>query len=389
MKIRFDKEALIGAVTPAMSAVSDVKGTTEAIEGVLFTTDGAENCILSTYDLSKGFRTELACQVFEEGSYIINANKLLHIIRMMPESTILIEVTGEKMICRITSGKSEFCLPAISGDKFPNLPQLSSDKGFTLPQRLLRRAILQASHAISVSEQRPVLMGAYMRLQEDGMTVVSCDGNRMAYLNKRENIVSKGLKEQNNLIHFIVPGKALAELLKMLSDSDEPLTVEFGLKHVIFSFGRVIFFSRMIEGEYIDYQRLMPKSNAIRVEIDREGFIGCLERVALVSDDRSLGKTQSYVKCAFLGDSLEVTSVSSASSVYDEIGIEKSGEDIVIGFNCRYLLDALRATNDEKVVLSMTSPLMSMTVEPSENRSEEESRDGEYLYMISPVRMKD
>lgn len=389
MKIRFDKEQLIAAVTPSMSAVSDVKGTTEAIEGILFETDGADSCILSTYDLSKGFRTEIPCQVMEEGSFIINAQKLLRIIKMMPASTILIEIAPEKLMAKITSGRSEFCLSALGGDKFPNLPQLHGEKGFTLEQKQLRRAILQIQHAISVSEQRPVLCGGYFKMSEDGLTVISCDGNRMAYVEKKLSIQSKGLQSENSQIGFIVPGKALSELLKMLDDSEEPVTLEFGMKHIIFGFGKIIFFSRLIEGEYIDYQRLMPKNNSIRVELEREGFIECLERVSLVSDDHSLGKTQSYVKCSFIDDLLQVTSVSSASSVYDELPIRKDGEDIVIGFNCRFLLDALRAIGDERVALTMSTPLMSMTIEPTIERSLEEAKNGQFLYMISPVRMKE
>lgn len=391
MKIRFDKEALIAAVTPAMSAVSD-KNTIAAIEGILFRTDGAESCELSSYDLEKGFRTTVYCQVGRQGSFIINAAKLFRIIRMMPESTILIEVDEEKNMAKITSGKSEFCLPALPGSDFPNLPELSGEKGFSLPQKVLRKTILQIQHAIGIGEQRPVLSGAYFRISGSSLKVVACDGNRLAYRERQCSITTKGI--DGTQISFIVPGKTLNELLKMIGDNDETVTLEFGRKHVIFFFGKQIFFSRLIDGEYIDYERVIPKNNTIRAEVDREELVECLERASLVTDDKSMGQVRSYVKCSFVGESLQVSSASSASSVYDETAIVKDGADIVIGFNCRYLLDALRAIDDERILLTLSTPLMSMTLEqlPGADVPDDapEGEDpGKYLYMVCPVKMKE
>ena len=390
MKITFEKDILIAAVTPAMSAVSD-KNTISAIEGILFTTVEGSACTLSTYDLEKGFRTTIPAQVNEGGSYIINAAKFFRIIRTMHDRYITVTV-NEKNQVKIQSGKSEFSLSALPGSEFPNLPELSGEKSITLKQNVLRKTISQISHAIGTSDQRAVLGGAYFRIQGNHLQAVACDGNRLAVREKYCEMQSRGLGEgeEQNRIGFIVPGKTLSELCKMISDCDKDVSMTFGRKHIIFSFDDILFYSRMIDGDYIDYERVIPKEQGIHVTIDRPSFIESLERASLVTDDKSLGQVRSYVKCIFEGQMLRVNSVSTVSAANDEIEIEKEGADLTIGFNCRVLLDALRAISEDKICLSMSTPLMSIVIrngeEPSEDKNEEK---GDYLYMVCPVKMKE
>ncbi len=390
MKITFDKEILIEAMTPALSAVSD-KNTISAIEGILFTTDGKDRCILSSYDLEKGFRTSVTANVAEEGNFIINAAKLFRMIRMMPERAVTIEV-DDKFRTKVSSGNSVFALSALPGGDFPNLPDLNGESGVSINKELLKKMIGQVQHAIAISDQRPVLSGAYFKLTSTGIRMVSCDGNRLA-LREKDSTLSV---EKEDGISFIVPGKTLLELSKMLvGDMNEKVELSFGRKHVIFRIGESIFFSRLIDGEYIDYQRVIPKSNNIHVTLDRAELVDCLERVSLVTDDKSVGSIRGYVKCIFEGNILKVSSSSSVSSVNDELPIEKEGEDITIGFNCRFLLDALRAISDDRIKLSLATPLMSVVIEPieKEEQPEEEKEkkedNGTFLYMVCPVKMKE
>ena len=151
----------------------------------------------------------------------------------------------------------------------------------------------------------------------------------------------------------------------------------------------------MIDGEYIDYERVIPKDQGIHVVIDRLSFIESLERASLVTDDKSLGQVRSYVKCIFEDQLLKVNSVSTVSAANDEIEIQKEGGDLTIGFNCRFLLDALRSISEEKIRLSMSTPLMSMVIEKAETTEETEEENekseekGSYLYMVCPVKMKE
>lgn len=389
MKITFDKELLVEALTPAMSAVSD-RNTIAAIEGILFTTDGEERVILSSYDLEKGYRTAITAEVQRAGSFIINAGKLFRMVRMMPENEVTIEV-NEKMQAKISSGNSVFALSALPGGDFPSLPDLNGEGGVAIGQALLKRMIGQISHAIAVSDPRPVFCGAYFRLTPSKVRVVACDRNRLAL---REKDCALEVENEKG-VSFIVPGKTLMELQKMLSqDEEEQVVIAFGRKHVIFHMGDSLFFSRLIDGEYIDYLSVIPKGNEIKVTLDRKDLIESLERVSLVTDDKSVGQIRGYVKCVFEEGQLKVSSSSSVSSVNDEMDIEKEGADITIAFNCKYLLDALRAIGDEKVKISLSTPLMSILIEPAEKREEEaeeeEKQDeGRFLYMVCPVKMKE
>lgn len=389
MKITFEKDVLIDAVTPAMSAVSD-KNTISSIEGILFTTVEGSACMLSTYDLEKGFRTTIPAQVNEPGSYIINAAKFFRIIRTMPERFIVLEVNERNQV-KIRSGKSEFSLSALPGSEFPNLPELSGEKSITMKQKVLRKTVSQISHAIGSSEQRAVLGGAYFRIQGNTMQAVACDGNRLAVREKVCEITSRGLGEgeEQNRIGFIVPGKTLSELCKMISDSDEEITMTFGRKHIIFGFEDILFYSRMIDGDYIDYERVIPKDQSIHAIIDRPAFIESLERASLVTDDKSLGQVRSYVKCIFEDQLLKINSVSTVSAANDEIEIQKEGGDLTIGFNCRFLLDALRSISEEKIRISMSTPLMSIVIRNGEEKKDDNGEKDDYLYMVCPVKMKE
>lgn len=389
MKITFDKEVLVEALTPAMSAVSD-RNTIAAIEGILFTTDGQDRVILSSYDLEKGYRTAVQAEVEEPGSFIINAGKLFRMVRMMPENEVTIEV-NDKFQAKIISGNSVFALSALPGGDFPSLPDLNGDKGVSIGQGMLKKMISQVFHAIAVSDPRPIFCGAYFRLTPGKVRVVACDRNRLA-LREKDSSLSM---ENEQGVSFIVPGKTLMELQKMLSqDEEEQVVIAFGRKHVIFHMGDSLFFSRLIDGEYIDYLSVIPKGNDIKVVIDRRDLVESLERVSLVTDDKSVGQIRGHVKCVFEEGLLKVSSSSSVSSVNDEVEIEKTGKDITIAFNCKYLLDALRAISDDKVKISLSTPLLSILIEPTEKKEgedegEEKKDEGKFLYMVCPVKLKE
>ncbi|MBQ9468884.1 MAG: DNA polymerase III subunit beta [Clostridia bacterium] len=392
MKIIFDKNELIDAMTPALGAVSD-KNTISAIEGILFTTAGDDACILSAYDLEKGYRTRVKARVEEEGSFIINAVKLYRMVRMMPGPDVTIEV-GQRFMTRVQSGVAQYSLSAMPGADFPSLPDLEGAGQVVMRQATLKKMLAQTVHAIAAGtaiSQRPILSGAYFKLSDGVFTMVTCDGNRMALRERESGFTSDGQEYS-----FIVPGKTLGELQRILaSDGEDEVSLTFGRKHVIFHLGESIFFSRLIDGDYIDYRRVTPKNNRIKVILDRQDLIASLERVSLVTDDKSVGQLNGFVKCTFEGDTLKVSSTSSVSSINDEMEIEKTGDDIVIGLNCRYFLDALRSISDEKICIMLGTPLTSIVIEKDDTPAEESDENGKkedegtYLYMVCPVKMKD
>lgn len=382
MRLTFDRTVLEEAIDRSMCAVAE-RNAIPVVEGIRLRTEKNGKCSITTYDLEKGFYTEIDCRIEEAGNYVINASKLCRIIKAMPDLYVTIEV-NEKCAVTVTSGKSKFELHAMSGDAFPNIPALTGDRGFVIGCDVLKRIVAQTSFSIGYGvDTRPMLCGAYITIKDGKIKIAACDGNRLAVREKSCELENSN-KDQSDLdLAFIVPGKTVGQLSRLMGD-EEKIKIMLARKHVIFKLKTMTFFSRLIDSEYIDYERVIPKTRATVVKCDRAALISSLERASLVTEDRTLGQARSYVKASFEGDLLKLNSVSTNGSVYDEIQIEHEGEDVVVGFNCRYLLDALRAADTDRVELILNGQLTSIVILPVC----EEEKGEDFLYMVSPVRMK-
>lgn len=378
MNIVFDKATLCEAVAPLMGAVS-TKNTYAAVEGILITTEGANKCALTSFDLDKGFYAVIDARVEEEGTFIINGTKFNQIIRMLPEGEIRLTV-DHRFSAKIKGGKSEFELNALGGEEFPSIPEFKGEHKFTVSQGVLREMIVNTAFAVAQNEGRVVLNGLFFSLSGDNVKVVACDGNRLAI---REQKCELGAESEVN-VKFILPGKAVVELQKNLKNSDDEVTVFVSRKNAVFTFEGYTFFTRLIEGDYLEYERFIPKESKIFVEVETEPYIRSLERAALVTEEKSMGQAGSLVKCSFNDEELKITSSSASGRAYDEVRIVKTGDNIDIGFNCKYLLEALRACGTEAVRLALNTPLSCMVIRPMEEQS-----DDKFLYLVLPIRMKD
>ena len=298
----------------------------------------------------------------------------------MPEDDITIDV-DRRNVAKISSGKSLFELHALKGEDFPNLPELSIEEGINIKQGELRSLIVMTLFAVAQNDQRPALNGTFFHIENNTITAVSCDSNRLAVKRKRCEI-ERG--DDGNVLKFIIPGKTLSELIKLIDDGDDIVTVRPVRKHVVIKIGEIYLFSRLIDEEYIDYERFIPKNNKIFVKTPTDKFKKSLERALLVTEDVKMGQMKSSLRCIFEDDLLKLSSISVSGSFNDEIQIEKEGENIEIGFNCRYLYDSIRCCETEYIKLSMSTPLMSMLIEPVEKNDEDY-----FIYLVLPVKMKD
>ena len=186
-----------------------------------------------------------------------------------------------------------------------------------------------------------------------------------------------------------MPGKTLNEVLRLTKDTEEDMEVRLTRKHVIFRVGEIVFFSKQIEAEYVDYTRILPKGYPIELRIQAAELRGALERCALITEDRLAGSIRSYVKLTLEENVLKVTTVSAAGSVLDEIPVESNGGSLIIGFNCKFLLDALKSCDDGELLIRMSTPLMGISIEKSDRREEEAGKDdnAKYLYFVMPLKM--
>ncbi|MBQ7291309.1 MAG: DNA polymerase III subunit beta [Clostridia bacterium] len=387
MKATFEKEALLLAITRSLGCVAEKM--TSVIEGIYINMVGTDRCQVCAYDIEKGIKIEISAEVHDPGSLVINGAKLASIVKFMPAEVTL--ETGENNIITVSSGRSKFQLHYLPGSDFPKIPEFSPERHFTLPQRLLRKIINQTVFAISNDETRPALTGLYIEINSDKIKAVACDSFRLAVreVNIKTDIYSKTGEEE---LYFIIPGKTITELSRLLEDKEDPIKFSLTRKHIIFSlkmkYGAeekdTVMFSRLVDANYIEYERFIPKESKTFVTVDRDALEDALERASLVTEDRAQGQVKSVVKFNFAENILHISAISINGKFFDEIPIEKTGGDLEIGFACKYLIEILRGTDQPVLKLSLTSSLMSMVIE-----GESEDGDTKFLYLALPMKMRD
>lgn len=385
MKFTVLKSEFMRKLTPAMGTVSN-KNTITSLEGVLLECMDDGLIRLSTYDMNKGFRSTFSpISTEEEGKVIINAARLYQTMKVMPEDEICFDI-DENQNCTISCGKASFSMFSMRGEDYPNLPELTSDKGFKISAELLRKVILKVSHSVAEQDSRPMLCGAFFKITSSGIDVVSSDSFTLSKCRINSEVESIGAYPEVNY-SFILPGHALGELSKVLSEGEcDDVYFYVARRHIIIKKDDIVFFTRTIDSEYIDYERVIPKENDISVIIDREELLYGLERVNIIAEEKVQGRGRSYVKMIVDGHYLELTSSSVNGKVVDELDCVHEGGSLEIGFNCRFLINSVRAAEGEKIKITMKTPTSAITVECADEESDEVF---EYLYMILPVRMSE
>ena len=384
MKFTVQKSVFMNVLTPAMGTVSN-KNTITAIEGVLIETLDDGMVRISTYDMNKGVRATFEPTSIErEGRFIINAQRLYQTVRVLPDDELTIDI-NEKLNCEISCGKANFSIFAAHGEDFPNLPDLVSERGFEVSSATLKKMINKVSHSIAVQDNRAMLMGAFFKINNEGMEVVSCDSYTLSKCNIKCEVNS--VNSDNGAVDtsFIIPGHALSELTKILPDDEDfKCTFYLSKKHAIIKCDNIVFFTRTIDSEYIDYNRIIPKENDIFVTLNRERMLSGLERANIIAEEKIQGSGRSYVKLKAEDRYMFLSSSSVNGRVFDEMDCFHEGDDIEIGFNCRYLINSIKAAEGEEIVISLKSSTQAITIEP---RTVDEKFN--YFYMVLPVRMNE
>ncbi len=383
MKIVFRNDVINAAVSPLMSGVS-TKMMVAATGGILIEAKLPNECVLTTYDLEKGVRMTVEADVIEPGRAIISAAKFSQIVRVMDGGDITLTV-DDRLCATIVSGRAAHTMTALPAEDFPEIPKLISQNGIIAPQKILRGMMAKCMYAMGVNDQRPVLNGLFLSTVGGKLHMVSCDSFKMATCATDAAVTGLDAGEAADA-KLILPNKSVSELHKLLSDKDEEatVTVYISRKNVVFVLGEITFFSRLIDGEYIDYNRIILKNHRITVGVDREALISALEHAALITEEKVAGSVRSHVRLEIEGGMLKISATSGTGSAYDELSVAHDGDDLIIAFNNRYLIDSLRACDADRVKISLSSPLTSINIEPNDDDSTAED-----LFMLLPVRMKD
>ena len=382
MKITFNRHDILNKIAPLMSVVSG-KSTLTAADGILIEANSANSCNLTAFDLEKGMKITVDADVLEEGSYIINAQKFNQTLKVMDGEEITLTVDS-KLTALFECGKSSHRTIALKAEDFPEIPDLQTEKGFIVNQSALKKMLAKVSYAMGINEPRPVLNGCYIKTEEGKISLVACDGFKLAVCSAESELKKLENSDRGVEFSFIVPVKSVNEIVKLLSDDDEDyVTVYMSHKNMVIAFDDLIFFTRLIVGEFVDYNRIIIKNHKIEVKASKQELIAALEKASLITEERIAGSVRSHVKIDVCEDIFKVSAVSSAGSIYDEFNIEHSGDDISIAFNNRFLIDSIRACRSDIVKLSMSSPLMGINIEPCDDEA------GSELFMLLPVRTRD
>ena len=368
MKFNCDRRLLLNAVTIASRTVSP-KSTIPALEGILFEAVGAE-LTLTGYNLKTGIRTRVDADIPEEGRLVLNARLLGEIVRKMPEGEVTF-AADDSLLVKLSCGMSYFEIMAINADEYPELPSVDAQNAFRLQEKKLQSMIGETLFAVSTSESRPIHTGSLFEIDSGELTVTSVDGYRLAQ--RREKLD----EETEITTSFVVPGAALSEAQKVAGDSEDLATISLGSRHIMFSIGDTEIISRRLEGEFLDYRKSVPKESKFSLQADRKALLTVFERVSLMISE----KYKSPVRCLFEDGLLKLSTATALGKATDECPVTGDAQGLEIGFNNRYVLDALRAAPTDDLLLQLSSPTSPCVILPA-------SGDGSFLYLILPVRIR-
>ena len=368
MKFSCEKLPLLIAIVTASRAAA-TKSPVPLLEGLLI--EAEEGVVrISGYDLKTGIVTKLSADVGSTGGIVLNARLFGDIIRKMPGHDITITVNSG-FVATISCEMSEFEILGSPISDYPELPAIDGSDSIEIGESLLKKMISQTNFAVSDNESRPVHTGALFETIGNQLTIVAVDGFRMAI---RREIVENIENQEHS---FVVPGTALSEVEKISSDNDGVVNITLGTKHIVFTIGDTMLISRRLEGEFLDYKNSIPSDGKYKIIIEKSEFIEAVERVSLIIGE----KNKSPVRCVFGDGIVNLFSASALGKASDECIIEGDCEDLEIGFNDKYLLDALKAAPADELVMQLASGVAPCIMYPTDGSDS-------FLYMILPIRLK-
>lgn len=366
MKFTCEKNQLVSAISVASRTVAQ-KSAISGLEGILIR--AGVKVMMTGYNLETGITVSVDADIQETGACVMPARLFFDIVRKLPDDTVSIQV-DESFKVSIKGGISSFTITALSADDYPELPDVDSEKGIRVPQNELKAMISGTIFAVSENQARPIHTGVLFEVDNDSITSVAVDGYRLAL---RRYLPEESLERT---LKFVAPAAALKEVEKILGDTDDPATFYPGSKHILFTIGDATLVCRILEGEFLDWRRVLPQNNPVKLVGNVSRLTDSIERVGLVISE----KLKSPVRCKFGDNAAELRTVSTIGEAYDVCPIAGDGKDLEIGFNCKYLLDALRAVPDSECTLEMINGLSPIVLNPT--------KGNRYSYMVLPVRLK-
>lgn len=368
MKFNCEKSELQTSCQIAARAVA-AKSPIPALEGLLLTAKRGKLKITG-YDLRKGIYTSVDADIIEDGEIVVNSRLFCEMLRRLPDGTVSLSCDSGLNL-QVKCGRSQFNISGIEATDYPELPGVEGQESFQLSQKALRSMIGQTIFAVSDNDARPIYTGSLFDVDGDTLTMVSVDGFRLA---KRTEKIENGLSVSGS---FVVPGYSLTDVEKMCGDDEEKVTVSVGQKHISFKAGETVLVSRRLEGDFLNYKKSIPETSKYYLTVNKSDFISTIDRVSLIISE----KNTSPVRMKIEDGKIYCACVTPIGKAEDTCMCEGNADGLEIGFNDRYFLDALKASDTDKLKIGVSSPSSPCIMEAAEG-------DSDFTFMILPVRLR-
>ena len=367
MRFTCEKNMLVTGLNITGRTVA-AKSPLSAIEGILC--KAGAGLSLTGYNMETAITYLIDADVSDPGQCILPAKLFGDIIRRLPEGPVTVVVDDNYKVS-IRSGYASFTISAESADDYPDLPDVSTGRAIRIPQSAMKEMISGTIFAVSENQGRPIHTGVKFEVEEEKISAIAVDGFRLA----RRTYHLDASTGRN--LSFVVPAAGLKEVEKILTDSDEDVGFTLGTKHILFQIGSATLVCRLLEGDFLDWRRVVPTNCPIKLVAHVSDLASSIERVGLIVSE----KYKSPVRCVFSNQVLQMRTSTTIGAAEDRCAIAGDGKELEIGFNVRYLADALRVIPSEEVVMELTNGLSPIVLTPAEEKYD-------YSYMVLPVRIK-
>ena len=366
MRFTCEKSMLVTGLNITGRTVAQ-KSALSAIEGILCR--AADGLHLTGFNMETAITYKIEAEVTDAGECVLPAKLFGDIIRRLPEGPVTV-VVDENYKVSIRAGYASFTISAESAEDYPELPDVGSGRSIHIPQNALKELISGTIFSVSENQGRPIHTGVKFEVAEGIISAIAVDGFRLA----RRSYHAEDL--DNRTMSFVVPAQGLKEVEKILQDGEDDVAFTLGTKHILFQIGDATLICRLLEGEFLDWRRVVPTNCPVKLVANVHELASAIERVGLIVSE----KYKSPVRCVFSDQVLLLKTNTTIGAAEDRCSIAGDGKELEIGFNVRYLSEALRAVPGEEVVLELTNGLSPIVMTPVDEKED-------FSYMVLPVRI--
>ena len=367
MRFTCEKSMLVQGLNIAGRTVAQ-KSSLSVIEGILC--KAGLGISLTGYNMETAITYTIDAEVTDEGSCILPAKLFGDIVLRLPEGPVTVGGDDSYKVS-IRAGFASFTISAEAADDYPELPDVNTGHAVKIPQCKLRELIGGTIFAVSENQGRPIHTGVKFEVTNDSITAIAVDGFRLA---RRTWHPEEDIAREMN---FVVPAQALKEVEKILTDSEDNAAFTLGMKHILFQIGNATLVCRLLEGEFLDWRKVVPTNCPIKLVANVSDLASSVERVGLIVSE----KYKSPVRCVFGNQEVLMRTSTTIGAAEDRCSLAGDGKELEIGFNVRYLADALRVVPSEEVTLELTNGLSPIVLTPVDDKQD-------FAYMVLPVRIK-